>query len=169
MKGASDHWNATSDQTSTGRPVDAVITPAVVAAPFECGKMAYQGYTEFCNMHDYAAAVFPVTLVNAEVDVKELRDEFLGDWDRFTHGNFESWLDKADVKMTQGCRMGCLSDYNVSVEDTKNKLSFGQSMIQATAPIRVTWLTGGRMTEIIADALSRNGQLTSEKPLHVAE
>lgn len=85
MKGASDHWEATATRTCTARPVDAIITPAAASAPFKRGQMAYQGYTEFCNMQDYTAAVFPVTVVDKERDVQVHRNTLMGEWDRYTY------------------------------------------------------------------------------------
>ena len=33
IKAALDHWNATVNRTSTGRPIDAIICPAGVSGP----------------------------------------------------------------------------------------------------------------------------------------
>jgi amidase len=66
-----DYWNSTSSQTSTGRPVDAVISPL---APFPAARpkmYAYYGYTTWVNMLDYTSVVVPVTNVDKGVDVTD--------------------------------------------------------------------------------------------------
>ena len=90
MQGHLDHWNATQSKTGTGRPIDAIIAPPAAAAAFQCGTRCYQGYTEFCNFHDYTTAVFPVTAVCKETDRKETRRGFLSDWDRLTDESCKS-------------------------------------------------------------------------------
>ncbi|KAI0638878.1 general amidase [Trametes polyzona] len=63
-----DHWEATAVRTGTGRPVDAIISPAAAyaACPHGCNSDCF--YTEFCNFLDYAASVFPVTTVDKTLD-----------------------------------------------------------------------------------------------------
>ncbi|KAL4244286.1 amidase family protein [Abortiporus biennis] len=63
-----DHWEATVSQTGTGRPVDAIISPAVayVACPHGLNSDAF--YTTLCNALDYATSVFPVTTVDKNLD-----------------------------------------------------------------------------------------------------
>ncbi|KAF9697882.1 hypothetical protein EKO04_004431 [Ascochyta lentis] len=62
-----DYWISTAE--STGRPVDAVISPV---APWPAAREArykYYGYTMWVNALDYTAVAFPVTRVDAGVDV----------------------------------------------------------------------------------------------------
>ncbi|PIL30761.1 hypothetical protein GSI_06929 [Ganoderma sinense ZZ0214-1] len=63
-----DHWEATVSRTGTGRPVDAIISPAVgyPACPHGCNSDDF--YTALCNYLDYTASVFPVTTVDKHVD-----------------------------------------------------------------------------------------------------
>ena len=63
-----EYWNSTVDKTSTGRPVDAVISPV---APFPAPKpkrYTYYGYSTFVNVLDYTSVVFPVTNVDKSLD-----------------------------------------------------------------------------------------------------
>ena len=56
-----DYWNSTQDKTSTGRPVDAVISPL---APFPAaweGRYKYYGYSSWVNLLDYTSVTVPVT------------------------------------------------------------------------------------------------------------
>jgi len=65
-----DYWNSTAEQTGTGRPVDAVISPL---APFPAArreKYKYYGYSSFVNVLDYTSVVVPVTTVDGGVDKK---------------------------------------------------------------------------------------------------
>ncbi|ODO01726.1 hypothetical protein I350_06553 [Cryptococcus amylolentus CBS 6273] len=59
-----DHWNATSARTSTGRPIDAIISPIAPYAAPPHGENTYVGYTAIWNFLDNVAAVFPVTKVD---------------------------------------------------------------------------------------------------------
>ncbi|TBU30787.1 general amidase [Dichomitus squalens] len=63
-----DHWEATVSRTGTGRPIDAIISPAVgyPACPHGCNSDDF--YTALCNYLDYTASVFPVTAVDKTVD-----------------------------------------------------------------------------------------------------
>ncbi|KIW04342.1 uncharacterized protein PV09_04632 [Verruconis gallopava] len=66
-----DYWNSTVMQTSTGRPVDAVISPL---APFPAARpkmYAYYGYSLWVNLLDYTSVVFPVLNVDKTVDVRD--------------------------------------------------------------------------------------------------
>ncbi|OBZ78579.1 Acetamidase [Grifola frondosa] len=71
-----DHWEATVARTGTGRPVDAIISPAVACAacPHGCNSDAF--YTTFCNILNYPSAVFPVTFADAELDKVQPPHEF---------------------------------------------------------------------------------------------
>lgn len=94
-----DYWNSTVSVTGTGRPVDAVIAPF---APFAAGRpdmyVAHSHKTQYANSHsrtefgtgenkakrvmpamsvwvnllDYTAATMPVTLVDKDIDVKDV-------------------------------------------------------------------------------------------------
>ncbi|KAG9313359.1 general amidase [Chiua virens] len=63
-----DHWNATRSRTNTGRPVDAIILPAVAYTACPHGLNYDSFYTTLGNAMDYACAVFPVTFVDPKVD-----------------------------------------------------------------------------------------------------
>ncbi|WWD21777.1 hypothetical protein CI109_106264 [Kwoniella shandongensis] len=89
IKSALDHWNATAIQTSTGRPVDAIITPASACAPQQHDTTMYLGYTGFCNLMDYTTSVFPVTKVDPKVDIKEPREKFLSTDDKRNYDAYD--------------------------------------------------------------------------------
>ncbi|KAH4340693.1 amidase [Parastagonospora nodorum] len=66
-----DYWTSTVAQTSTGRSVDAVISPL---APFPAARpkrYAYYGYSTWVNLLDYTSVVVPVTNVDKAMDVKD--------------------------------------------------------------------------------------------------
>lgn len=65
-----DYWNSTAKITSTGKPVDAIISPL---APWPAAREArykYYGYSTWVNALDYTSVAFPVTNVDASVDFK---------------------------------------------------------------------------------------------------
>ncbi|EPQ60254.1 acetamidase [Gloeophyllum trabeum ATCC 11539] len=54
------HWNGTKSQTTTGRHVDAVISPAAATLAPPHDTTRWWGYTSYWNLADYPAAVYPV-------------------------------------------------------------------------------------------------------------
>ncbi|EIW75737.1 general amidase [Coniophora puteana RWD-64-598 SS2] len=64
-----DHWNATAKRTGTGRPVDAIISPAVAYTAVPHGLNYDSFYTTLGNAMDYACSGFPVTVVDPEQDM----------------------------------------------------------------------------------------------------
>ncbi|KAF8996912.1 amidase signature domain-containing protein [Cyathus striatus] len=71
-----DHWERSVERTRTGRPVDAIISPAVpyTAVPHGLNYDAF--YTTLCNALDYTTSVFPVTHVDPSLDVPHEPHEF---------------------------------------------------------------------------------------------
>ncbi|KAF8812123.1 amidase [Phlegmacium glaucopus] len=64
-----DHWEKTVERTGTGRPVDAIISPAVAYTAVPHGLNTDSFYTTLCNAMDYTTSVFPVTHVDPQLDV----------------------------------------------------------------------------------------------------
>ncbi|KAH7905955.1 amidase signature domain-containing protein [Hygrophoropsis aurantiaca] len=71
-----DHWNATENLTNTGRPVDAIISPAVAYTAVPHGLNYDSFYTTLGNAMDYACSVFPVTFVDPAIDIPSPPHEF---------------------------------------------------------------------------------------------
>lgn len=63
-----DYWNRTASQTTTGRPVDALICPTTIMAAALPGKYVHPGSTMFVNMLDYSTVTLPVTYVDKSLD-----------------------------------------------------------------------------------------------------
>ncbi|CAK5269907.1 unnamed protein product, partial [Mycena citricolor] len=76
-----DHWRATASKTGTGRPVDAIISPAVAYPAVPHGQNTDSFYTTLCNALDYACSVFPVTFVDPELDDPHPPHEFYNEED----------------------------------------------------------------------------------------
>ncbi|CAO2658374.1 Nn.00g060970.m01.CDS01 [Neocucurbitaria sp. VM-36] len=66
-----DYWNSTAERTSTGRPVDAVISPLAPWPAARPGKYGYYGYSTWVNVLDYTSVVVPVGNVEKGVDGRE--------------------------------------------------------------------------------------------------
>jgi len=64
-----EYWNSTATLTSTGRPVDAILAPALPFAAARPERFSFYGYTVAFNVLDYTAAVLPVTKVDKAIDV----------------------------------------------------------------------------------------------------
>lgn len=82
-----EYWNSTKDLTSTGRPVDAIISPV---APFPASrreKYNYYGYTVWVNLLDYTSVVVPVTLADKNVDKVDTDYQPMNDIDKATQEN----------------------------------------------------------------------------------
>ena len=90
------HWHATRSRTTTGRPVDAILSPvaATLAPPHDTTR--WWGYTSYWNLMDFSAAVFPagrfhvagyrpLPLPNGAVHGGEPRN----DRERFIRGQWE--------------------------------------------------------------------------------
>ncbi|KAG8735997.1 hypothetical protein FRC10_009926 [Ceratobasidium sp. 414] len=77
-----DHWQSTVSRTTTGRQVDAVISPAVPYAATPHGKNSSPFYTSLWNAVDYTAGVLPVTVVDPELDRPVPPHDFYSDEDR---------------------------------------------------------------------------------------
>jgi len=86
-------WNATGDNGDN--EVDVILCPASfgAATPHEQGK--YWGYTAQWNLLDYPAAVFPVTTVDQEKDLKDEEYKPKNEQDKFVHDMYspEKYVD----------------------------------------------------------------------------
>ncbi|KAI9449479.1 general amidase [Lactarius psammicola] len=77
-----DYWQSTSVSTSTGRPVDAIISPVAPFPPPPHGRYKSANYTMVWNALDYPACVFPVTKVDPVLDRPKPEREFLSKADQ---------------------------------------------------------------------------------------
>ncbi|KAF5311010.1 hypothetical protein D9619_007734 [Psilocybe cf. subviscida] len=94
-----DHWNATAAQTGTGRPVDAIISPAVAYTAVPHGLNTDSFYTTLCNAMDYTTSVFTVTYVDSKLDLPVEPHEFYNHEDEAIYK-----LYKTDI--FDGCPVG---------------------------------------------------------------
>jgi len=64
-----DRWNATLEQSTTGRAMDLILTAAkpTVATTHDKAPV-YVGYAAFVNLLDYPSVVIPITQVDPEID-----------------------------------------------------------------------------------------------------
>ncbi|KAI0033140.1 general amidase [Vararia minispora EC-137] len=86
-----DRWQATRATTSTGRPLDAIITPAAcgASAPHGQNKNNYIAYTSVYNVLNYPSLIFPVTKVDPAVDVKRSAHKFFNEDDEAWYNLYE--------------------------------------------------------------------------------
>ncbi|QRV80629.1 amidase [Ceratobasidium sp. AG-Ba] len=77
-----DCWQSTESQTTTGRPIDAIISPSMPFAAPPHGKNIYTFYTSIWNALDYTVGVLPVTSVDPKLDQPAPPHEFYNDRDR---------------------------------------------------------------------------------------
>ncbi|KAI9511286.1 general amidase [Russula earlei] len=85
-----DYWNSTKASTTTGRPVDAVISPVAPFPPPPHGKNTNAEYTSVWNALDYPACVFPVTKVDPLLDQPKPAHRFLSEEDQAVYELYDS-------------------------------------------------------------------------------
>ncbi|KAH9939021.1 general amidase [Epithele typhae] len=89
-----DHWEATASRTSTGRPVDAIVSPVApyTAVPHGCNSDDF--YTALWNYLDCTALVFPVPSVVCDpaLDPRAPPHEFWNAEDAAVHALYDPEL-----------------------------------------------------------------------------
>jgi len=71
-----DHWEKTVERTGTGRPIDAIISPAAPYTAVPHGLNTALFYTSLWNALDYTTSTFPVTFVDPKVDLPVAPHQF---------------------------------------------------------------------------------------------
>ncbi|GAA5983556.1 hypothetical protein JCM10908_000333 [Rhodotorula pacifica] len=94
-----DKWLATAKETSTGRPIDGLLTPPAPITACLPGNNRHVGYTTFFNLLDLPALVFPVTKVNPEKDVADPNFKALSEEDDKFRSDYNPQL-TANVPVT---------------------------------------------------------------------
>lgn len=89
-------WMNTSSQTSTGRPIDALLFSAAPITACVPGHNEWCGYTGYFNTLDTPATVFPVTTVDPKVDTWENKPAPFSKMDK-------RYMDRYDPTVTAGC------------------------------------------------------------------
>lgn len=77
-----DYWNSTVAITSTGRPVDALITPLAPFAAARPERYRHYTYSTFVNVIDYPSVVIPVTNADKNIDVPDTAYQPLNETDK---------------------------------------------------------------------------------------
>nr|GAT60173.1 general amidase [Mycena chlorophos] len=85
-----DHWEATVARTGTGRPVDAIISPAVAYTAVPHGHNTDSFYTTLCNALDLTSSMFPVTFVDPQLDDANSPHEFYNHEDEHIYQLYEA-------------------------------------------------------------------------------
>ncbi|CAF4950359.1 unnamed protein product [Rotaria socialis] len=67
-------WNKTREITSTGCPVDGIISPVLALPAYPTGFMFSVGYTGICNLLQLSSVVLPVIRVDQNLD--QITDEY---------------------------------------------------------------------------------------------
>ena len=80
-----EQWQNTARETSTGRPIDAILCPVAsyTAHPHGTGSTtAYSQYTNVYNLLDWPACAIPVTFVDPAVDPVDAGYDALSELDQ---------------------------------------------------------------------------------------
>ncbi|RDW76104.1 hypothetical protein BP5796_06925 [Coleophoma crateriformis] len=80
-------WLSTGEDD--GHPVDAILCPTGPGAAPPHGNAKYWPYTSQWNILEYPGAVFPVTTVDQEVDVKDMDYKPMNEQDQFNYDLYE--------------------------------------------------------------------------------
>ncbi|TBU34381.1 amidase [Dichomitus squalens] len=125
------HWNATKFRTTTGRPVDTILSPvaATLAPPHDTTR--WWGYTSYWNLMDFSAAVFPagrfhaagyrpLALPNGVVHGGEPRNDaerfIRAQWDPKTYDNASIGLQLVGRRLSEERLLGVLHRVEEAVE-----------------------------------------------------
>ncbi|KAF2194009.1 amidase [Zopfia rhizophila CBS 207.26] len=84
-----EYWNSTAEVTSTGRPVDAVVSPLAPFPAARPGMYTYYGYSGFVNVLDYTSVVVPVTNVDKGVDKVDVGYAPIDDVDKRVYESYD--------------------------------------------------------------------------------
>ncbi|KAI0089886.1 general amidase [Irpex rosettiformis] len=87
-----DYWESTASTTGTGRPVDAIISPAVASLACPHGTNSDAFYTSLCNALDLASTVFPVMFSDKELDTKPPPHKFRNNEDEAIYNLYDAEL-----------------------------------------------------------------------------
>lgn len=79
-----EYWNSTKELTSTGRPVDAILSPLAPFAAARPNLYTYLGYSCWVNLFDYPSVVVPVTIADKSVDKLDESYQPINDVDKKT-------------------------------------------------------------------------------------
>ncbi|KIW10128.1 hypothetical protein PV08_11088 [Exophiala spinifera] len=90
LKEYMDYWNATAQETGTGRPVDGVVCPVAPYAAARPEKYLYYGYTTFVNGLDYTSVVVPVTTADKTKDHYPQGYSPINDLDKTTFDDYDA-------------------------------------------------------------------------------
>ncbi|TFK95025.1 amidase [Polyporus arcularius HHB13444] len=117
------HWNATRTRTTSGRYVDAVLSPAAATLAPPHDTTRWWGYTSYWNLMDYSAVVFPagrfhatgyksVTLPGGVVHTGEPRNDtehfIRAQWDPQTYDNAPVGLQVVGKRLNEERLLGVL-------------------------------------------------------------
>lgn len=69
-----EKWNRTKEVTSTGRPVDGILSPVYPLPAYPHQHKLSIGYTGIANLLQLSSVVLPVTRVNLQLD--QVTDEY---------------------------------------------------------------------------------------------
>ncbi|GME67568.1 unnamed protein product [[Candida] boidinii] len=89
-----NYWQETANRTSTGRPIDGLITPVWDCCSFKTKDVSnYIGdYVAPINVLDYTVCIAPVTKVDKKIDVVDNSFEFLSAQDKKIHDLYDPEL-----------------------------------------------------------------------------
>jgi len=94
------YWLSTKDKTTTGRPVDALLTPAWNCCAVPIGKMAKLNadYTVQFNVLDLPAIPMPLGKADAKIDHKDPNYKPINEYDQEVYDNYdEDFYDGANA------------------------------------------------------------------------
>jgi amidase len=71
-----EKWNKTKDITTTGRPIDGIISPICGLPAYPNGFRLGIGYTGIVNLLQLSSVILPITRVDLQLD--QITDEYRG-------------------------------------------------------------------------------------------
>ncbi|KAI0443365.1 amidase signature domain-containing protein [Xylaria telfairii] len=85
-----DYWMLSAERTTSGIPVQAVISPVTPYAAILPGKFYHSPYTSVLNVLDYTSVVIPVTFADEERDIVDPDFKPLTEKDRMNMDSYDA-------------------------------------------------------------------------------
>ncbi|CAK7891813.1 hypothetical protein CAAN1_19S00210 [[Candida] anglica] len=89
-----EYWLSTASQTSTGRPIDGIISPIWESCSFKAEDIGLFSlcYTDTFNILDYSSITVPITTADKDIDLKDSSYDPISDHDKAIQDYYDAEL-----------------------------------------------------------------------------
>jgi amidase len=117
-----EKWNKTKEITTTGRPIDGIISPICALPAYPDNYELSVGYTGIANLLQLSSVILPVTRVDLELD--QITDEY-------RHTSITSDSDRATKEFYQGpeCVENCMVGLQIICRRLEEEKAIGMAIV----------------------------------------